>query len=52
MKGQLGEIQAQSKGHIDWQDGFNLAIATAPLEVNQIFQGLQFPLLLFPSAVN
>ncbi|AIE74029.1 MULTISPECIES: translocation/assembly module TamB domain-containing protein [unclassified Synechocystis] len=48
VKGQLGEIQAQSKGYIDWQDGFNLAIATAPLETKKIFQGLQFPPATFP----
>lgn len=47
IQGKLGEIQAQSRGYIDWQDGFNLAIATAPLEINKIFQGLKFP----PSAV-
>ncbi len=43
VQGQLGEIHAHSRGYIDWQDGFNLAIATAPLAVNKIFQGLQFP---------
>ncbi|QUS60381.1 translocation/assembly module TamB domain-containing protein [Synechocystis sp. PCC 7338] len=43
VQGQLGEIKAKSQGYIDWQDGFNLAIATAPLAVNKIFQGLQFP---------
>ncbi|QHV00111.1 translocation/assembly module TamB domain-containing protein [Synechocystis sp. CACIAM 05] len=43
VQGQLGEIKAHSRGYIDWQDGFNLAIATAPLAVNKIFQGLQFP---------
>ena len=43
IQGQLGEIKAKSQGYIDWRDGFNMAIATAPLEVNKIFQGLRFP---------
>lgn len=39
----LDRLQAQGNGYLDWREGFQLAIATQPLGVNQIFQSLNFP---------
>ncbi|MEB3226826.1 MAG: DUF748 domain-containing protein, partial [Synechocystis sp.] len=43
IQANLGQLRAHSTGHLDWRDGFNLAIATQPLGVDGIFHALAFP---------
>ncbi len=43
VQGQLGQIQASAQGQIFWQEGFNLAIATQPTDVNQALAALKIP---------
>jgi len=43
LHAKLDHLQAQGTGYLDWREGFQLAIATQPLGVDQIFQALNFP---------
>jgi translocation and assembly module TamB len=43
LQAKLDHLQAQGTGYLDWRNGFQLAIATQPLAIDQIFQALKFP---------
>ncbi|MFM1842226.1 MAG: hypothetical protein RLZZ490_962 [Cyanobacteriota bacterium] len=43
IQANLDQLQAQATGYLDWREGFQLAIATQPLAIDQIFQALHFP---------